>query len=98
MNILGITLLRVWVFFMWNAQQLIDYIRGKRDIFIPITDLRLVYCHDGLLVVDKSHELLINSIHPWRNYVTLQMQVCKTCHFSPIPSSFSHYLDLPISH
>ncbi|EUB60868.1 RNA pseudouridylate synthase domain-containing protein 1 [Echinococcus granulosus] len=102
MNILSIALLRAWVFLMWNAQQLIAYIRGKRSVFIPITDLRIVYCDNGLLVVDKSHELLLNSIHPWQNYVTLQMQL-----FFALPRladftldhmyRFVHRLDAPTS-
>ena len=75
MNILSISLLRVYVYFMWNVQQIIDYIRGKRSVYIPITDLRIIYQNEGLLVLDKSHELLINSRRPWGNCVTLQMQV-----------------------
>ncbi|VDM30980.1 unnamed protein product [Hydatigera taeniaeformis] len=84
MNSICVILLRAWVFFMWNVQQFIDYIRGKRGAFIPITDLRIVHCLDGLLVVDKSHELLINSTHPWRNYVTLQMQVREMSQLSSV--------------
>ncbi|VDD80306.1 unnamed protein product [Mesocestoides corti] len=75
MNFFTITLLRVWVFLMWNIQQLIEIIRKKRDDFLPITDLRIVYKKDGLLVLDKSPGLLINSINPWWNYITLQTQL-----------------------
>ncbi|KAM7537520.1 hypothetical protein Aperf_G00000064729 [Anoplocephala perfoliata] len=75
MNTLTTTLLRSWVFLMWNMQQIIEYIRGKRSVFIPINDLRIIYNNDGLLVVDKSHELLINSNNSWFNCVTLQMQI-----------------------
>ncbi len=75
MDTVCVTLLRAWVYVVWNVQQLVDIIRKKRDAYLPITDLRVVHNADGLLVLDKSPELLMNSINPWRNYVTLQMQV-----------------------
>ena len=102
MNTLRVYLLRAWVYFMWNAQQIIDCVRGKRGVYIPITDLRIVYKNDGLLIIDKSHELLINSRHPWMNCVTLQMQVNKIRHIFPNCSqiffALPHLADFNLEH
>lgn len=96
MNALRIALLRSWIFFMWNMQQIIAYIRGRRSVFIPITDLCIIYNNDGLLVVDKSHELLINSNNSWFDCVTLQMQVWKLLFIYIVLRYFLLFLDLQI--
>uniref|UniRef100_A0A183T6Y0 PseudoU_synth_2 domain-containing protein n=1 Tax=Schistocephalus solidus TaxID=70667 RepID=A0A183T6Y0_SCHSO len=67
-------LLRLYVWFAWYTQAAWQFTRRKRDSIPDIRDLTVILNKDGLLVLDKNPELLINSTKPWRNVLSLQTQ------------------------
>ncbi|CAH8529320.1 unnamed protein product [Heterobilharzia americana] len=68
-------LLRIYVLLVWNVLTFYQILRKRRESWIHISDLRVIYESNGFLVINKHPELLINCTSPWINCLTLQMQL-----------------------
>ncbi|VDN42916.1 unnamed protein product [Dibothriocephalus latus] len=68
-------ILRLYVWFAWYTQAAWQFARKRRDSIPDLRDLTTVLNNDGLLVLDKNPELLVNSTKPWTNVLSLQTQV-----------------------
>ncbi|KAF5395848.1 RNA pseudouridylate synthase domain-containing protein 1 [Paragonimus heterotremus] len=66
---------RCYLFFVWNAILSYEIVTGKRDKWIGIRNFHVIYEKDGLIVLNKHPDLLINHENPWLYCLTLQMQL-----------------------
>lgn len=81
LSVLRFAVLRWYIYVSWNFLMAWEILAKRRESWILIEDLRVVYEEDGLIVLNKHPNLLINDVHPWRQCLTLQMQVSNLCVF-----------------
>lgn len=75
---------------------------GHRHSFLSLYDFKVVYEDDKLVVLDKPHDLRINTDKPWLDILSLQMQllfhrVKKTVKGAYHSFCFCHQLDYSTS-
>ncbi|TGZ65504.1 hypothetical protein CRM22_005825 [Opisthorchis felineus] len=72
---ISVCLLKLYIFCMWSLLMFYEVWIKRRERWISLKDLEIVYEAEGLIVVDKHPDLLINHQWPWAYCLSLQMQL-----------------------